>query len=80
MAIPVSMYQDIVAAQDKVIAASTTDNFPLSSATQMAMTTIQQAETEQQQLTLQNGYTQDTLDSQSIAVQAVAIETKSEPE
>ena len=80
MAIPVSMYQDIVASQDKVIASST-DNFPLSSTTQIAMTAIQQpGEAEQQQLSLQTAYQQETLDNQNIAVQAVSVETKTEPE
>lgn len=97
--IPVSMYQDIIAStctQDKNIVASATENFPLSSSTQIAMTSIQpqaiqpQNDTDQTQLnlqnaslqnaSLQNAYQQDTIDSQNITVQAVSVETKSEPE
>lgn len=81
MAIPVSMYQDIVASsQDKNIVVSSTDNYPLSSSAQIAMATIQQQnDTDQTQLSLQSAY-QDSLDSQNITVQAISVETKSEPE
>lgn len=77
MAIPASIYQDIVAAssQDKNIVVSSTDNFPLTSSGQSAIATIQQqSDTDQTQLSLQSAYP-DSLDSQNISV-----ETKSEPE
>ena len=75
MAIPVSMYQDIIAAQDKTNTSST-DNFTLPSGAQIAMTTIQQQQNDldQQQVNLQGSYQTDGLDTQTITEQSISLD------
>ena len=76
MAIPVSMYQEYVAAQDKTIVASSTDNFSLPSTAQIAMTTIQQQQNDldQQQVNLQGSYQTDSLDTATITEQTISLD------
>ena len=76
MAIPVSMYQDIIAAQDKTTAPSSTDNFTLPSGAQIAMTTIQQQQNDldQAQVNLQGSYQPDGLDTQTITEQTISLD------
>ena len=70
-----SMYQDIIAAQDKTNTSST-DNFTLPSGAQIAMTTIQQQQNDldQQQVNLQGSYHTDGLDTQTITEQSINLD------